>query len=151
MLYFQAAFQSFGYPPPQAGQSLSCQKCGLFFSNYQLFVQHSNMCPANTFQYPLVQPTNQTKVKRTREKCHSKCDCKNGHKVHQKSNNRKRKQTEKENIDPETLAKYRALEWEQRTGYWCQKCKIRFNSSEQLVDHMAKNVHKPVAESKVTI
>ena len=57
------------------------------------------------------------------------------------SNARKRKQVEKENIDPDTLAKYKALEWEQRTGYWCQRCKIRFANQDELVDHMAKNVH----------
>ena len=57
------------------------------------------------------------------------------------SNARKRKQVEKENIDPDTLAKYKALEWEQRTGYWCQRCKIRFGNSNDLVDHMAENVH----------
>ena len=53
---------------------------------------------------------------------------------------------EKENIDPETLAKYKALEWEQRTGYWCQKCSIRFTDSDALVDHMAKNIHKPIKD-----
>ena len=48
---------------------------------------------------------------------------------------------EKENIDSETLAKYKTLEWESRTGYWCQRCMRKFGSSDLLVDHMAKNVH----------
>ena len=54
---------------------------------------------------------------------------------------RKRKIEEKENLDPEFLAKLKSKEWESRTGYWCQRCKIRFATSDELVDHMAKNVH----------
>ena len=54
---------------------------------------------------------------------------------------RKRKIEEKENLDPEFLAKLKSKEWESRTGYWCQRCKIRFSTSDELVDHMAKNVH----------
>ena len=57
---------------------------------------------------------------------------------------------EKENIDSETLAKYKALEWESRTGYWCQKCNIKFGSSDLLVDHMAKNVHMKPNQNTVT-
>ena len=81
-------------------------------------------------------------------KCKSNCDC-NGqaHKTNNKSGRplqtRKRKQVaEKENIDSETLAKYKTLEWEERTGYWCQKCSIKFPSSELLIEHMSKkDVH----------
>ena len=150
-------------PFSYAHQSFSCQNCGLFFNgNYQLFVQHSNICPANTFQYPSIadskmvtSSTNQVSTFKTHGKCKSKCDCSNGQLQNQHQQNksniktsgrhhqqRKRKNVpEKENIDPETLAKYKALEWEQRTGYWCQRCNIKFNTSDLLVDHMSKNVH----------
>jgi len=122
------------------------------------------------FQYPLVNPhqtlpagahiLNQaqpggvlTKGKSSHgKKCHSNCDCSGKAKQNHSSglaktiSSRKRKQqVEKENIDLETLAKYRALEWEQKTGYWCQRCNLRFPTSDLLVDHMAKNVHKPKA------
>ena len=43
-----------------------------------------------------------------------------------KSRGRKRKIEEKENLEPEILAKLKTKEWESRTGYWCQKCKIRY-------------------------
>ena len=96
-------------------------------------------------------------------KCKSNCDChghheKNNTKIsgRQQNQQRKRKNVEKENIDSETLAKYKALEWESRTGYWCQRCKIKFDSSDLLVDHMAKNVHKssvppPIVQKESTL
>jgi len=65
--------------------------------------------------------------------------------------NKKRKNVEKENIDAETLAKYKALEWEQRTGYWFQRCSVKFGSSDLLVDHMAKNVHIKSNQSTVPL
>ena len=81
-------------------------------------------------------------------KCKSNCDCsgqahKSNNKTGRPLQTRKRKQVaEKENIDSETLAKYKTLEWEERTGYWCQKCNIKFTSSELLIDHMSKkDVH----------
>lgn len=109
------------------------------------------MCPGNTFQYPpyAIQnpyfmgargPSSGSKSK----KCTSKCSCcavANNHKSAGNSNARKRKNIEKENLDEETLTKMKALEWEQRTGYWCKICHIRLGSSEGLVDHMSANVH----------
>ena len=99
-----------------------------------MFVHHSNICPANSFQYPnfaaLQNPIAQTNYYQSQnlpkniKKCHSKCDCGLKHsttnRIQSKTQqiSRKRKQTEKENIDSETLAKMKALEWEQRTGYW---------------------------------
>ena len=81
-------------------------------------------------------------------KCKSNCDCsgqahKSNNKTGRPLQTRKRKQVaEKENIDSETLAKYKTLEWEERTGYWCQKCNIKFTSSDLLIDHMSKkDVH----------
>ena len=52
-----------------------------------------------------------------------------------KSRGRKRKIEEKENLEPEILAKLKTKEWESRTGYWCQKCKIRY-----LVFYLVKSL-----------
>jgi hypothetical protein len=159
-------------PSPFYGTSpyntLSCQKCGLFFNNYQLFIHHSQICPGNTFQYPgatssyglYMQPhhyqqqqhqeyqqyQHQRVQKHQRKKCSyssSKCNCDQCGPAVKGSmiQKRKRKAVEKENIDPETFAKLKAMEWEQRMGYWCQKCKIRFTTSDELVDHMSQNKH----------
>ena len=72
-----------------------------------------------------------------------------------KGRGRKRKIEEKENLEPEILAKLKTKEWESRTGYWCQRCKkidpknARFATSNDLIDHMAKNVHvQPAAIMK---
>ena len=140
-----------------------------------MFVQHSNICPANYFQFPgfanggLQNPCNyfpsaatsssnllhQNASKHAANK--KKCDY-YGHTKHHSSigkfkskpqTNRKRKETEKENIDPELMAKLKSAEWENRTGYWCQRCnpKKRFGTSDELVYHMAKNVHSVACEN----
>lgn len=155
-----------GYEMPMAYQGFVCQRCGMTFGNsfsdenYDLLVKHCQYnCLANTFQYPPISahptspPTShhqdQTLAEASKTvKCKSNCDC-NGqaHKTNTKTGRplqtRKRKQVaEKENIDSETLAKYKTLEWEERTGYWCQKCSIKFPSSELLIEHMSKkDVH----------
>lgn len=137
----------------------------MFFNNYQVYAQHANMCPANhPFPYHHPNPAqlappmpnyHQSANLSKSKKCHSKCDC-SGKGTGQKKNSsdpnknsRKRsKPVEKENIDPETFAKLRALEWENTVGYWCTKCNIRFPSSDTLVDHMAKNLHKNPASKE---
>ena len=149
----------------------------MIFSNYQMFAHHSNICPANAFQFPpfnfqhsvngnaiplngnIYSPSstknNQIPPKIVK-KCpnHSvvNCDCgglllsgKTRNANSQKTGSkpyRKAKKPEKENIDPGKMEKLQALEWENRMGYWCQRCSLRFSTSDELVDHMAKNVHK---------
>ena len=110
---------------PNVYQTTRCARCKVTYYSYQ---QH--FCPIKT---------SSTKCKR------QNCDCpSSSHKRKAPtSQGKKRKAVEKENIDPETMAKYKAMEWEQRMGYWCQKCQIRFPSSDALVDHMSqKDAHK---------
>ena len=137
----------------------------MIFSNYQMFAHHSNICPANAFQFPpfnfqhsvngdyfATPSTKNQMAPKIVKKCpnHStKCDCglpgsiKNSTRNAQKTKPyRKAKKPEKENINPEKMEKLQALEWENRMGYWCQRCSLRFSTSDQLVDHMAKNIHK---------
>ena len=103
----------------------SCTQCGQSYYNFD-----RHICP--------LRPPPASK-KCSTPNCHCKVPTSSRR---QNSHGRKRKKEEKENIDPETLAKYKAMEWEQRMGYWCQRCKIRFPNSDALVDHMAKNKHK---------
>jgi hypothetical protein len=33
------------------------------------------------------------------------------------------------------------MEWEVRQGYWCVKCKTRYTTQLELIEHMASKEH----------
>ena len=50
---------------------------------------------------------------------------------------RKKKVQEKENLSEEQLKKLKEAEWEQKVGFVCKHCNMRFTGQDGLVDHMA--------------
>ena len=50
---------------------------------------------------------------------------------------RKKKVPEKENLSEEQLKKLKEAEWEQKVGFVCKHCNMRFTGQDGLVDHMA--------------
>jgi hypothetical protein len=52
-----------------------------------------------------------------------------------------KKRDSQESLSPATVQRLRAMEWEVRQGYWCVKCKTRYTTQLELIEHMASKEH----------